>query len=310
VKNLPRHSQWFYQRDGKNFIEDDKGDDSTSGDIFGLGAGDTGVCSDAKVNSKETAPPKPYTMATLLKDLKRVAIYVKNPEIAKILREKDKGKEGENGGIGTPATRDSYVPKLIERNYVTMSGNNVLSTQLGRDYHDALPGFSTQPDLTALWHLQQKEIEQGQLTIHEFIDELVKTMTVHIEEVKNSTLAMKAPEGVQCPECKKNTLFRIKGSKGFFWPCKDRENCGKSYPDKAGKPDLTIKAPVVHSEHDCGACGKKLVRRISPAKKATAKTKAKPATPWYGCSGFPNCKQTYFEKNGAPDFTVKGVAAG
>jgi DNA topoisomerase-3 len=283
-------------------IEDEQAEDSTAGDIAGLGTGDAGVCSDAKATQKETAPPKPYTMATLLKDLKRVAIYVKNPEIAKALREKDKGKAGENGGIGTPATRDSFITKLIERTYITKSGNNIVSTPVGRDYHDALPEFSTQPDLTALWHLQQKEIQQGQLTIHDFIDGLVKMMTEHITEVKNSDIGMKAPEGQQCPACKKNSLFRIKGSKGFFWGCKDRENCGKTVPDKNGKPDLSVKAPVAQSEHVCGACGSKLVRRIREAVRATKTKKAKPAVPWYGCSNFPTCKQTYFEKDGKPDY--------
>lgn len=302
----------LYSNDADNQeIESDQEQDQTTGDIQALALGNSGSCANCTYSKKETEPPKPYTMATLLKDLKRVAAFVKNPEIAKILREKDKDKKGESGGIGTPATRDTFIVKLLERGFFQKSGKNIISSQVGKNYHDVLPEFATQPDLTALWHQQQKDIASGSDTVMNFVNGLVQTITTHINEVRNTTFDMVKTEGMQCPACKGKTLFRIKkkDSKEHFWGCKDRESCGKTYPDKAGKPDLTVKAPVAHSEHDCRACGKKLVRRISPAKKATTKTKAKPATPWYGCSGYPTCKQTYFEKNGAPDFEVKSVAA-
>jgi DNA topoisomerase III len=297
----------LYSNDGDNQeIESDQDQDQTAGDIQSLAIGNAGSCADCKSTQKETEPPKAYTMPTLLKDLKRVAAFVKNPAIAKILRERDKesGKKDEHGGIGTPATRDSFIVKLLERGFFKKSGKNIISTEVGRNYHDVLPEFATQPDLTALWHQQQKDIEVGNNTVNGFIKELVQTISVHIDEVKSTRFDMAKVEGLQCPACQKKTLFRIKkkDSKEFFWGCRDREECGKTYPDKSGKPDLTVKAPVVRSDFDCKACGSKLVRRVSAAKKETKTTKAKPETPWYGCSGFPNCKQTYFEKNGAPDY--------
>ncbi|EGH19011.1 DNA topoisomerase III, partial [Pseudomonas savastanoi pv. glycinea str. race 4] len=39
-----------------------------------------------------------YTEAELLKDLRRVAKYVKDPRIKQLLIDRDQGKKGENGG--------------------------------------------------------------------------------------------------------------------------------------------------------------------------------------------------------------------
>lgn len=297
---------WYrlYANDKDNQeIEDDAGEDQTGDKIPELNAADNGTCTACTTDKKATEPPKPYTMATLLKDLKRVAKYVKNPEIKKLLLDKDKDKKGESGGIGTPATRDSFITKLIERNFIEKKGKNLVSTKHGQDFYDQLPESATQPDLTALWHQQQKEIAAGNSNVMDFINGLVQTVTTHINEVKTGNFTMKATEGDNCPACNQKTLFRRPGEKGFFWACKDREKCGKTYPDKNGKPDLTDKKANT-TEHDCGACGKKLNRRVTPAKKATKTTKATPERYWYGCSGFPACKQTYFEKDGKPDYST------
>ncbi len=47
----------------------------------------------------------PYTEGTLMKDMASIAKYVRDPEIARILKEKDAGKKGEHGGIGRSTTR-------------------------------------------------------------------------------------------------------------------------------------------------------------------------------------------------------------
>lgn len=44
--------------------------------------------------------------------------YVEDPEIKSILLEKDQGKKGENGSIGTVATRGEIVSKLIKNNFL------------------------------------------------------------------------------------------------------------------------------------------------------------------------------------------------
>ncbi|WP_163455181.1 hypothetical protein, partial [Escherichia coli] len=67
-----------------------------------------------------------YTMATLLTDLTRVAKYVRDERLRKLLIEKDKGKAGEHGGIGTPATRDSIIATLFDRGFLIEKGKNIV----------------------------------------------------------------------------------------------------------------------------------------------------------------------------------------
>jgi DNA topoisomerase-3 len=53
------------------------------------------------------------------------------------------------------------------------------------------------------------------------------------------------------------------------------------------------RAPV-SSLHKCLACGSGLSRRPSAKKKGSF---------WWSCSGYPNCKQTYFDLKGKPDYS-------
>ncbi|HEU5375089.1 MAG TPA: topoisomerase DNA-binding C4 zinc finger domain-containing protein, partial [Ktedonobacteraceae bacterium] len=103
-----------------------------------------------------------------------------------------------------------------------------------------------------------------------------------------------AVEAPGCPVCQK-PLRRIKGKKGFFWGCTGfSEGCTFRCPDKGGKP--TPKETVKISErYICQVCGKGLVRR--PGKKR--------GTFWWGCSGFPACKQTYPDTGGKPDYSKR-----
>lgn len=296
----------LYKNDTDNDeVHQAKGEDEVDTPLTALAEGDAGQCISAKSEKKETKPPKHYTQATLLKDLKQVAKYVTDPKIAALLRDKDKSKKGESGGIGTPATRDTFVVKLIERGYVEEKGKNIIASELGQSFHDTLPQFATQPDLTALWHEQQKDIESGSKETLAFINELVDTVKSHVEEIKSGEFNI-VVDTHDCPTCKQGLLTRRKGKFGYFWPCNRYPECEASFPDKSGKPNFTPKAEVVASEYNCEECSKPLIRRKSNPKKGKSK---KTASYWYGCSGFPDCKKTYFEKNGKPDFQNKNETA-
>lgn len=64
------------------------------------------------VNEKKTTPPPLFTEATLLAALVRVADFVTDPVIKKLLKDKDRDKKDEHGGIGTSATRASMLETL------------------------------------------------------------------------------------------------------------------------------------------------------------------------------------------------------
>lgn len=261
-------------------------------DLSSLQSAMQGVCEVGRCEEQETKPPALYSMSTLLKDLTRTAKYIKDPGIRKLLQEKDKGKEGEHGGIGTPATRSSIIEGLFERGFLEEKGKKVISTPMGRQFFEALPEQATQPDMTALWHAQQKEIMAGNLTIEQFIQGVVDYIQNEIGRVKQSGLPIKV-DAPSCPSCKQGVLMRRKGKKGHFWGCSAYPECKAIFSDKGGKPDFTPrKTAPISQEHLCKECGKGLIRR--PTKKK--------GRYFWGCSGFPNCKTTYFDQAGKPDF--------
>ena len=61
-------------------------------------------------------------------DMTRIAKYVTDPEVKKMLLEKDKDKKGENGSIGTSATRSTIIDSLITKGYVAEDGKRLIST--------------------------------------------------------------------------------------------------------------------------------------------------------------------------------------
>jgi Topoisomerase IA len=122
-----------------------------------------------------------FTEATLLAALVRVADFVADPRIKKLLKEKDKDKKDEHGGIGTPATRAVIIETLKTRDYITVEKGKFVPTAAGLALIDALPDAVTQPDMTAVWAEKQAAIETGEMTIERFIDGLYGEITRLIE---------------------------------------------------------------------------------------------------------------------------------
>lgn len=174
--------------------------------LAALKVGDAGVCDGITVAKEKTKPLPLYTEAELLKDLRRVAKYVQDPRIKQLLIARDQGKDGENGGIGTPATRGAVLAKLQERGFYAVEKKKLIPTPLGLEFIAALPAIATTPDMTALWHEQQQMIEAGELTVEAFLDELEGFIA---DQVENIDLGNVQGDGkpvldslnAQCPMC-------------------------------------------------------------------------------------------------------------
>ncbi len=283
----------LYKNDvGNEDLEGDENDLAV--DLRAVKAGQGGDCTDATANQMETKPRPLYTIATLLSDLTRVAQYVRDDRLRKLLVEKDNGKEGEHGGIGTPATRDTIIATLFERGYLAEKGKNIISTPTAREFYDTLPDQAKYPDMTALWHEQQKAIQAGERDAVSFVTELMEYICSEVAGVKQNGIGIKV-NAPPCPDCGK-PLRRIKKKEKneFFWGCTGfADGCKYACEDKAGKP-VAKQASLVSGLHKCMSCGKGLSRR----------TGKKKGTFWWGCSGFPECKQTYPDIKGKPDYNV------
>lgn len=289
---------------------------------------------DIKIYEMETKPKKLYKMDTFLNDLKRVSIYCNNEEIKKILKEKDKGKEGENGGIGTPATRSEIIKKLYNQGYIKDEQNNVISTELGRQLINSLSDMITYPDITAIWHLDLKEIKKYD-NIQNFTDKVIKFSSDEIDKLKSKELILDV-NAERCSNCN-SILKKLKNKQGSnFWLCSNKE-CNQIYQDKNGKPDLfkQVDCPVCNEGKlnknsgqygvywKCNKClktfkddnGKPIEKeQLSPSLKYKCMECNNPLIRrvgkygyFWACSAYPKCKQIYKDINGEPQYSSSEV---
>ncbi|ECC0096326.1 DNA topoisomerase III, partial [Campylobacter jejuni] len=210
--------------------EEQENNENDINDLSILKNGDIAKCSLIQIEKKQTKPRPYYTMTTLLKDLNSVAKYVSDERIKKLLMEKDKDKKGESGGIGTPATRSNHIKTLIEREYIEVSKDKkqiIKSTKKGRDLIKLSPKSLITPDMTALWFEQQKMIEISELRREQFLEEITKEVISEIQRIdKNQEFKILDNENkpkIQCPQCNKGFLQRIKSKNGnsWWWGCSE-----------------------------------------------------------------------------------------
>ncbi|SPY37131.1 type IA DNA topoisomerase [Proteus mirabilis] len=198
----------FYQsQSDDDQVENDNSDNGSDYALISkLRTGESVACEKCYYENKETTPPPLFTESSLLSALSRIADFVTDPKIKASLKAKDAGKKGEFGGIGTPATRDSFVPILINRGFITIEKQKIIPTQAGLDFYHSLPKDVTQPDLTALWAEKQQEIENGDLDIDVFVDELYTDIKRLLNEDISNSLKVDSSSSantfsVKCPLC-------------------------------------------------------------------------------------------------------------
>jgi DNA topoisomerase-3 len=263
-------------------------------------------CGGVEIEEKKTTPPKYFVESTLLAAMTRAAKFIEDPELRKSFELKDKDNAAESGSIGTEATRASILSKLAENtNLVSIEIEKGYkekvwkTTQQGQDFCKVLPPEILAPDTSAVWSRQQDLISKGELSVEAFLKTLDSYLDNQINAVKNKGISI-TPNMMNCPSCTAGFIGRRKGVNGVFWACNNHPDCKTSYPDKNGSPDLETKqkrAPIV-SSHKCPECDKGLIRR--KRKRAQGKVSY-----FWGCSGFPECKKTLFDKAGNPNFTER-----
>ena len=171
------------------------------------------------IEEKETTAKKPYTEATLIKDLNNIAKYVKDPEIRELLKSKDKDKKDVNGSIGTTATIPGILEGLIEKGFLTRKEEKIISTELAKEYLKILPESLKTPDSTALWWSIQEKIARGEAKIEDLtLSVLEDVKTIINSEHKTissefSTLKQEKEIIGVCPKCGEPIY---EGEKNFY----------------------------------------------------------------------------------------------
>jgi DNA topoisomerase-3 len=143
--------------------------------------GDPVSCIDAKLDEKQTSPPKYFTDATLLAAMTGIARYVSNPDIKKVLKETD--------GLGTEATRAGIIELLFKRQFLTRKGKEIRATDVGRQLVNSLPEQMVLPDMTAHWESQLEAISEKSMKYGEFMQPLTTGLANLIEEVSSVNFA-------------------------------------------------------------------------------------------------------------------------
>lgn len=166
-----------------------------------------------QLKEKTTTPPKYYTEATLLRAMETAGKTVDNEELRDAMKE---------NGIGRPSTRAAIIEKLFQRKYIVREKKNIRATALGI----SLIGTVISPllksaELTGLWEKKLREIERGEYTAQQFLDELKQMTGEVVREVKADK------SGMRCPVCGRGTIIRGKTRYGCSrW----REGCTYAEP--------------------------------------------------------------------------------
>ena len=141
---------------------------------------------------------------------------MEDPEVKGLLLEKDKDKKGENGSIGTSATRSSIIDGLVARGFLEEKGKRLISTELGREFYRILPDELKKPDMTAYWWVIQERIKAGEADWPALPEAVLKTIKHILTQTYPTLVTASISEDQKilgrCPRC---GGYIIEGRNGF-----------------------------------------------------------------------------------------------
>ncbi|ASS38552.1 DNA topoisomerase I [Mogibacterium pumilum] len=188
-------------------------------------------------------------------------------------------KEMEEKNIGRPSTYSAIITTLTGRRYVTREKKNLVPTQLGFDvtgilseYFGDIVDVEFTGDLEN--HLDQIELkkEAWKRVIEDFYGPFSKELEVAQNEVEKIEQELVLSDEV-CDVCGKP--MAIKESRfGKFLAC-------------TGYPECMNTKPIVKEIGvACPSCGKPIIEKRT----------RRGGKIFYGCSGYPECKVSYWDK--------------
>ena len=174
-----------------NDSEDEVSEESKSLPAFVKGESGSHV---PVLKEKTTTPPKYYTEATLLRAMETAGKTVENEELREAMKE---------NGIGRPSTRAAIIEKLYQRKYIVKQGKSLRATDIGIDLiHTIISPLLKSAELTGLWEKKLREIERGEYTAQDFLNELKEMTTGVVRDVKSNKA------GMLCPVCRQGVVIR------------------------------------------------------------------------------------------------------
>lgn len=125
-----------------------------------------------------TKPPSRFNESSLLSAMESAGKLIDDEEMAEAMKER---------GLGTPATRAAIIEKLISDKYLVREGRELIPTRKSFDLLNLIFAMNIEslssPELTGEWEKKLNEIERGEITREEFMNEIIQstqTMVNHI----------------------------------------------------------------------------------------------------------------------------------
>ena len=250
----------LYNKPGDKNDEDEekqKADDEDNGVMPHFEKGESGP-HEPSVLKRTTQPPKPYTEGTLLRAMETAGKTVDDEELRDAMKE---------NGIGRPSTRAAIIETLFKRRYIRKERKSITPTLAGIQLIDTIhEPLLKSASLTGLWEKKLREIERGEYSAAQFIDELKKMIaeivlnvlrdnnsgSIAVEQGKPAkpkspssgeekakkprAPRLKSIEEIPCPVCGKGHL--VKGKTAFG--CSEYKNgCHTVLPFADYPADLT-----------------------------------------------------------------------
>ncbi|MBR4722993.1 MAG: DNA topoisomerase 3 [Muribaculaceae bacterium] len=157
------------------------------------------------LQKKTTQPPKYYTEGTLLRAMESAGNTVDDEELREAMKE---------NGIGRPSTRANIIETLFKRKYIYRERKNIMASQAGIDLiaiiNEPLLKSAT---LTGMWERKLRQIERGEYSSTEFIEEmktLINEVTLNVLQDNSSTRIVIADDK---PDAKKGKFTKSSSSK-------------------------------------------------------------------------------------------------
>ncbi len=154
--------------------------------VEGLRKGSLLSCNGFTIREGETTPPKRYASGTLILAMENAGQLIEDEE----LREQIKG-----AGIGTSATRDAIISKLVKNSYIALNPKTqiITPTFLGEIIYDcvlySIRGL-LRADLTASWEKGLSGVAEGSILPDEYLTkmtEYVKKYTNYVKNLRNQS---------------------------------------------------------------------------------------------------------------------------
>lgn len=149
---------------------------------------------------KKTDKPKPiHTDSSLLKEMQTCGKNIEDEQAREAMKDV---------GLGTPATRDETIERMIRRGYVIRDKRKLLPTNLGQNIWEMVKGrIVANVETTGEWERDLALVEQGKLDPDVFDAQIREHTRAIVEDLKENCKALGgmasgiAAEKFECPFC-------------------------------------------------------------------------------------------------------------